>query len=364
MTKHISRPAPKYPSASLARALLAVVEDIGGDVSAILERAGVASSRANWRKTAGRVQLTQDQFIAIYRECIGILDRYARINTGLLPLSSDEFRMLCHCVITCNTLSAAIARASAFSAMIEHRAGQISLHVSGRQAEFRMGSLRAKHDASAFLSDVTGLSAYHRLFGWLIGEDIEPLTIEVCYVQFIDDEAIAQLLPNQIVYGAPCDALKFPARYLEYPVVRTPLELGDFSRNFPFDLSTVQSRQTQISERVRHIFNTALVQRTPLPTAPELATQFSIGLTTLKRRLAEEGSSLKAIKEQCRHEMALTLLSDERLSFGEIAARVGLSDSTAFCRAFNTWTGKSPSRYRRELNRFPGEGTICHRCAG
>ncbi|QZP09532.1 AraC family transcriptional regulator [Caenibius sp. WL] len=351
MAKHLSQPARPLPSAEVARALLLKVAEAGEDASAILRNAGLPGLCARWRRMNARTRLTQEQFISIYRECVVILDRYARIDTGLKPLERIEYEMLCHCLITCDTLAEVIERAASFSAMIQHRAGEIALEILGDRAEFKMGSFRVKHDVSAFLSDITGLYAYHRLFGWLIGEDIEPLTIEMVYRKFMEDDPVAHLVPHQIFYDCPGNALIFPARYLGYRVIRSPSELRELLKNFPFDLTAMQSRQTQMSERVRGLFSAALAQRKTPPTTAELADQFSISPTTLKRRLADEGTSIKMIKERCRHEIALMLLSEEHLSLNEVAARVGLSDTTAFSRAFRQWQGQSPTEYRRSTGR-------------
>jgi len=157
------------------------------------------------------------------------------------------------------------------------------------------------------------------------------------------------LLPHAIAYGAPDNLLGFPARYLSQPVIRSAGELDELLRVFPFDLTTEQSRSAPLSERVRTIFGTALAHRAALPTISQLASQFAISVATLKRRLTDEGTSIQALKDRCRHELALDLLRDPALSFGEVAARLGFSDATTFRRAFKVWAGRSPSAYRRAL---------------
>ena len=332
----------------LARQLLMTVQDAGGDADAILARAGVCG-RGDWRERIERIPLTQSQFVEIYRECLVVLDTYARVDTGMLPLSRGEFALLCHCIITCATIEDVIARAAAFSAMIQNRAGEINLEIIGDQARFGMKSFRINYNINAFFVDITGLVGYYRLFGWLIGEDIEPIKIEMCHNQFVDDDIVAQIIACPVTYSNPSNVLQFPARYLKYPVVRTPFELAELLKKFPFEPMMPQSREAPISERLRLNFSTALAERRPLPRTAALAKQLSIGVTTLKRRLAEEGTSVKSIKERCRCELALSLLNDRHLTIGDIASRVGFSDATAFRRAFKGWTGTSPYKYRHAI---------------
>lgn len=68
--------------------------------------------------------------------------------------------------------------------------------------------------------------------------------------------------------------------------------------------------------------------------------------TTLKRRLAAEGTHLRALFAEVRKEVALCALRDPKLSVREVAARAGYEDATAFNRAFKRWTGASPVEYR------------------
>jgi AraC-like DNA-binding protein len=332
----------------LARQLLMTVQDAGGDADAILVRAGVAG-RGEWRERIDRIPLTQSQFVVIYRECLFVLDIYARIDTGMAPLSKVEFELLCHCIITCATIEDVISRAAAFSAMIQNRAGELNLEIIGDRARFGMKSFRKNYNINAFFVDLTGVASYYRLFSWLIGEDIEPIKIEMCHKQFIDDDIVAQIIACPISYSKPSNVLQFPARYLKYPVVRTPVELAAILKTFPFEPMMPQSREAPISERLLLNFNTALAERKPLPRTAALANQLSIGVTTLKRRLAEEGASVKSIKERCRCELALSLLNDRHLTIGEIASRVGFSDATAFRRAFKGWTGTSPYKFRHAI---------------
>lgn len=332
----------------LARQLLMTVQDAGGSADAILAHAGVGG-RGDWRERIERIPLTQGQFVEIYRECLVVLDAYARMDTGMLPLSKGEYELLCHCIITCTTIEDVITRAAAFSAMIQNRVGEISLEVIGNKARFHMKSFRINYNINAFFVDITGVVSYYRLFGWLIGEDIEPLKIEMCHNKFVDEDIVAQIIACPVTYSNPSNVLQFPARYLKYPVVRTPFELAELLKKFPFEPMMLQSREAPISERIRLNFNTALAERRPLPRTAALARQLSIGTTTLKRRLAEEGASIQSIKKNCRFELALSLLNDRHLTIGDISSRVGFSDATAFRRAFKNWTGSSPYKYRHAI---------------
>ena len=67
------------------------------------------------------------------------------------------------------------------------------------------------------------------------------------------------------------------------------------------------------------------------------------------RRLTAEGGSFKEIKNRLRRDTALHFLGKQGLSIEEIAHRAGFSESSAFIRAFKSWTGVTPYSYRKGL---------------
>ena len=71
----------------------------------------------------------------------------------------------------------------------------------------------------------------------------------------------------------------------------------------------------------------------------------------LTRKLAERGTSLRAIVDAVRTELARSrrYLLEEQVSIDEIARRLGFSEASAFNHAFKRWFGLGPTEFRREL---------------
>lgn len=88
-----------------------------------------------------------------------------------------------------------------------------------------------------------------------------------------------------------------------------------------------------------------------LPTgAPELevvARAMSLSPRTLQRRLADERTSIRALVEATREELALSHLGSGRLRIAEIAYLLGYSEAGTFTTAFKRWRGAAPSQFRR-----------------
>jgi AraC-like DNA-binding protein len=77
-----------------------------------------------------------------------------------------------------------------------------------------------------------------------------------------------------------------------------------------------------------------------------------MSVATLRRRLAEEGSSFRAVADALRRDAAQILLMSGRPT-QDIAEELGLSDSRCFRRACHTWFGASPSKVRESLRSRP-----------
>jgi AraC-like DNA-binding protein len=345
--KHLSRPVPPAASAAIARELLLKVKEIGGDPQLLLTRAGLTQSAAELLRPSGRGTLPHAAFVRLYAHCTWELDECSSRQEGRRPLSKAEFDLFCYCVINCRTLRAVIERTVSFNDMIFPRMGRVTLRVNGPAAVLEMASQRTIFNSCAYLTDLTGLSSYHRLFGWLIGEDIELQAIDMQYPPLLSARTRSYLMPHPINHREAENRLRFPAHYLDRPVMRSYAELEQLLRYFPFDLEEPKSKESPFSERIAQILETALISGDALPTAARLARLFSISQATLKRRLGEEGASLSGLKAERRRELAQRLLFDQRLTIGEIARRSQYSDAGAFGRAFHQWTGQSPYRWRR-----------------
>jgi AraC-like DNA-binding protein len=264
-------------------------------------------------------------------------------------MTQEEFNMLCYCVVNCKNLEEAIARAARFCGMLGGRAGELWLTRDGEDAVFHMKTFRGQLTVSGMLVDITGLSAYHRLFSWLIGEYIDVAEFGINYPELLGRDVIFELFHYRMTVAAEVNYFRFPARCLQQPLIRSYQQLVALLQLFPFDLMSTDLQFQRLADALHNIIMTKLLKREPIPTIAQLASVFNLSSATLRRRLEEEQTAISQIKEKCRRELAVELLRDESLTFEAIAAQLGFSDANAFRRAFKNWTGASPSDYRKAL---------------
>jgi AraC-like DNA-binding protein len=103
------------------------------------------------------------------------------------------------------------------------------------------------------------------------------------------------------------------------------------------------------SERIRrHILDGAAPNRHDMQT---MARALGLSARSLRRRLAEEGTSFRDVVDAALGTLAKRLVSDKDRPIEAVAYAMGYSHPSAFHRAFKRWTGATPaasrsSRYR------------------
>ena len=83
------------------------------------------------------------------------------------------------------------------------------------------------------------------------------------------------------------------------------------------------------------------------PTFLDVAAELDAHPRTLRRQLAEEGTSFRALLSEARSTLAVDLLCNVGLTVDEASKRLGYTDATTFCHAFKRWYGVPPSTYPR-----------------
>ena len=85
------------------------------------------------------------------------------------------------------------------------------------------------------------------------------------------------------------------------------------------------------------------------PSLTEVARQLGVSPRTLQRRLADNDLTHSQVVNQTRIAKACLLLGQQTVHISDIAREAGFATPSAFSRAFQTWTGKSPRAYRNSL---------------
>ncbi|SCU87078.1 Ornithine utilization regulator (fragment) [Cupriavidus necator] len=88
----------------------------------------------------------------------------------------------------------------------------------------------------------------------------------------------------------------------------------------------------------------------PLPDMETLAQELHMSLRTLRRRLADEGTSFRQLQDEVREALAEELLA-EGLKLEHVADSLGYGEVSNFIRAYRRWKGVTPHNDRGRLSR-------------
>jgi len=83
------------------------------------------------------------------------------------------------------------------------------------------------------------------------------------------------------------------------------------------------------------------------PSAEQVAKTLNMSVSTLRRRLLEEGTTYQKIKDECRRKSAINYMNSPELSINDVAGLMGFDEPSAFFRSFKRWTGMTPGEYRQ-----------------
>jgi AraC-like DNA-binding protein len=84
------------------------------------------------------------------------------------------------------------------------------------------------------------------------------------------------------------------------------------------------------------------------PNFDMVASAFQMSGRTLRRQLAEAGTSYQKLVDEFRSQYAERCLKETKMSTDDIAETLGFSDVANFRHAFKRWVGVSPAAYRTQ----------------
>ena len=141
---------------------------------------------------------------------------------------------------------------------------------------------------------------------------------------------------------------RFPAKWLELPVVQTLESAEEFLQQGPACLLVKYRDQSSLTERIRRLLRRYLTKE--MPSLEFISDMLATTPQTLRRRLQREGQGYQMIKDALRRDVAVEYLTQSDLTLLEVATRVGFSEASTFHRAFKGWTGLTPGAYRQAHN--------------
>ena len=189
------------------------------------------------------------------------------------------------------------------------------------------------------------LGMFCNIFKAAHGKNWAPLEIRFEHNEPENSAEHEKAFNSKVLFGRRTNAIAFKTGDLEirmpdhdpylFSVVKAFLENRCTEIADPVDLATIVRNEVTMQ------------LGTSIPSLAEIAAILGMTEGTFQRKLRSHGLVFPDLLKAARHELALHYMDDPDMPLTEIALNLGYSELSAFSRAFRTWTGISPQRFRQ-----------------
>lgn len=137
-----------------------------------------------------------------------------------------------------------------------------------------------------------------------------------------------------------------------FPLENMKLKLPT-ANNVVLQLSTTQCR-IRLEEVLRHesiavrVAELLLHWEGAYPSADDMAHLLKMSQRSMAKKLSDSGTSYQKILNDARRQKAIDYIQRGDIPVAKIAEKLGFSDSSNFRKAFRSWSGATPSAFRRQ----------------
>jgi AraC-like DNA-binding protein len=148
------------------------------------------------------------------------------------------------------------------------------------------------------------------------------------------------VVPN---FNTDRTGIVFQSRLLRAPIHSADLLLHKLMEERVHELKQIS--EDDLVEHVRRILRTMVTSSGCSVSA--VADQIGMHRRALNRKLAVAGTTFRQMRNEARREIACQLLENTRTPVTDIATTLGYADPAGFTRAFQRWTGLTPTQWRK-----------------
>lgn len=329
-----------------AKSLLAMVQQRGHDVKAVLDQADIAYHCLDDKQLEIQPEITHLQYSKLYQNVLALLQDESfglGAGTGVTP---GAFRMMCYAIIHCENLGKAMHRACRFFSIFYERPFHLQLELDADMAAMGYPKFDGLPERYTQASDAYALSAWQRFCSWLIGRSLELEKVHFCGSEPANPAKYEELFQAPVMFEQVQSRFYFPASYLQCPITQTERSLREFLKHAPYQLMSAEGENEtgSLVSQVKTLMGYNFTEG--FPSFEQIASALHMSAPTLRRHLKREGTSYQALKDNCRSDAAVAYLSRPDLSINAVATLMGFTDPSAFHRSFKKWTGMPPGQFR------------------
>jgi AraC-like DNA-binding protein len=223
---------------------------------------------------------------------------------------------------------------------------QMQIKVSGGNAVLLIKNYRYRADLEVFNTDMCAASMW-ALICDVLGERRKPLSVAFDYPAPAHAAVYASTFGCEPTFNAAETCIRFPGEWLDHSLQYAEPVSCHMALQQCDQLEREWSRAAgdTLMARVLRLLYADPKRYGSLDAA---ASALCVSGRTLRRHLQAHATSFQQLLDQAMQDRATEYLQKTELSIGEIADRLGYSETSSFRQAFRRWTGQAPSMFRNQ----------------
>lgn len=328
---------PRHNGPSV-RLLLQFGMDHGMSVDRCLQGTGLS-----WSQLADSGAVVEaEQELQLIRNLVGALGHIPGIGIQAgLRYRLSTYGVFGFAVLSCATFRSAVAVGSRY-VELSYPFPDITGKVIGDTLETVLDDRRVPADVRAFIVDRDCATIAN------IQRDLLNTTLPVLSVSLRrpapDDVSLYRALFGMTPeFGASTNRIiKDASAYLDQPL---PSASAEVARACEAQCQAMLSRRQARSGLSGRLRDRLVAVPSQLPDMEQIAEEFHMTSRTLRRRLADEGTSFRQLQDEVREALADELLASS-LTLEQVAEALGYGEASNFIRAYRRWKGTTPKEFR------------------
>ena len=319
--------------------LIDMVESQGCDRAALLAGAGLA--RTGIADIGARV--SDRDFAIVVANALRLTgDRALGLNLGL-HLNLSAHAVLGQAFMTCRDLSQVIDLFLKYYHLLAP-ALHLEYEIVGERCVLSIVSSLAETPFDFGFELICG-AILNTLRGLLNRDDLR-LQLEVPYAEPAQAARYFEVFGPDVQFNCVTGRIAFARELLSTPLPSSNPALRSLYEGECARLLVDLQGATSVAEQTLRLMRKLEGQ---YPQMPQTAKMLNLSARTYRRRLASEQRSYQDLLDQVRAEHATRYLQNTRLPLSSIAYLIGFNDASNFRRAYQKWTGRSPTDVRHGL---------------
>ena len=214
---------------------------------------------------------------------------------------------------------------------------------AGNQTEIVFQTKHTDHPHISYFID-EALSCFVNIVRSITNKVVKLKEVRISYETPDDAREFKRIFSCPVLFSQATTALVFHSRDLATPIVAENTRLFPVPGNAAKDPHETIDGMKEYSKKISFLLFAQFKKGSPC--IKQIAKELGMSVRCLQMKLNKEGETFSRIVKNVRKDLAKTYLIERDYTIDEITYLLGFTDPSVFHRAFKSWTGLTPGKFR------------------